>query len=346
MFDIFNKYLYKKRGIYIAEIGLNHNGDPQMAAAMIESAALAGASAVKFQTIVPELLNSVYTSSLLNSGSELRPDYETIGFFKRSVLAFEDYVSLKALAGKLGLIFFSAPFDFDSLEMLQKLGINLYKIASSEVTNIRLIKKIAQTGKPAIMSTGISSNSEIAAAIDAFKTAGGEKLTLLHCVSTYPASAEHINLNRILSLKREFGFEVGFSDHTKGLKAAVIAAAIGVRIFEKHFTIDKDYDCPDREVSLSPDEFSAMIDEVEETILMLGDGSIDCGESEKGIARAARRSLFANRDIKSGSIVSEDDIVALRPGTGIPVSAIDSLIGRRVKADIAKDSILRTDYFE
>ena len=345
MFEIFNKHPHK-RGVYIAEIGLNHNGDPKIAAAMIESAALAGASAVKFQTIVPELLNSIYTSSLLRHENELRPDYGAIGFFRSFALTFEDYVSLKALAEKFGLLFFSAPFDVDSLKMLEKLNISLYKIASSEVTNIQLIKKIAQTGKSAIISTGMSLNSEIAAAIDAFKTAGGEKLALLHCVSNYPASSEDINLNRILSLKREFGLEIGFSDHTRGWKAAVLASAIGVRVFEKHFTIDKNYDCPDKDVSLSSDEFSSMIDEVEEAILMLGDGSIDYGESEKGVALAARRSLFANRDIRSGSIISEDDIVALRPGTGIPASAIGSLIGRRAKTDIAKDAVLLAGYFE
>jgi len=345
MFNIFNKHP-RKKGIYIAEIGLNHNGDPKIAAAMIEAAASAGASAVKFQTIVPELLNSIYTSSLLSGKSELMPDYGAIDFFRPFVLTFEDYTSLKLLAEKLGLLFFSAPFDLDSLEVLKRLDINLYKIASSEVTNIQLIKKIAQTGKPAVMSTGMSSSGEIAAAIDVFRAAGGGELALLHCVSNYPTLAEHVNLNRILSLKREFGFETGFSDHTKGWKAAAMAAAIGVRIFEKHFTIDKNYDCPDKEVSLSPDEFRLMIDEVEEAILMLGDGGIDYGESEEKVALAARRSLFANRDIRSGSVISEDDITALRPGTGIPASVIDSLIGRRVKIDIAKDAVLRPDYFE
>ena len=345
MFDLFNKHPHKK-GIYIAEIGLNHNGDFKTAAAMIESAALAGASAVKFQTIVPELLNSIYTSSLLNDESELRPDYGAINFFKPFALTFEDYAALKALAEKLGLLFFSAPFDADSLDVLKKLDISLYKIASSEVSNIQLIKKIAQTGKPAIISTGMSSSGEIEAAINAYRTAGGVKLALFHCVSNYPTLAEHINLSRILSLKREFDLEIGFSDHTKGWKAAALAAAIGVRIFEKHFTIDKNHECPDKDVSLSPDEFSFMINEIEEAILMLGDGGIDYGESEREVAWAARRSLFANRDICSGSIVSEDDIVALRPGTGIPASAIDSLIGRRVKTDIAKDAVLRTDYFE
>ena len=345
MFNILKKHPDKK-GIYIAEIGLNHNGDPAAAAAMIESAAAAGASAVKFQTIVPELLNSIYTSSLLNDENELKPDYEAINFFSSFALAFEDYVSLKTLAEKLGLLFFSAPFDVASLDMMKKLDIDLYKIASSEVTNIMFIKKIAQTGKPVIMSTGMSSSGEIAAAIDVFRTAGGEKLALLHCVSNYPPSPEHINLNRIVSLKREFGLEIGFSDHTKGWKAAAMAAVLGVRIFEKHFTIDKNHDCPDKEISLSPDEFRLMIDEVEGAILMLGDGRIDYGESEKEVALSARRSLFANHDIRSGSIVSEDDIVALRPGKGIPASAIYSVIGRRVKTDIAKDAVLRTDYFE
>ncbi|MDR3238314.1 MAG: N-acetylneuraminate synthase family protein [Spirochaetia bacterium] len=336
----------KHRGIYIAEIGLNHNGSAKTAAEMIEAAASAGADAVKFQTIVPELLNSVYTASLLNNESDPRPDLGPIEFFRRFMLSFDEYHSLKALAEKSGMLFFSSPFDASSLETLQALDVPLYKIASSEITNIPFIKKIAKTGKSAIMSTGISLADEIALAVNSFVSAGGGELALMHCVSNYPPAPENINLSRIASLRREFGLETGFSDHSRGWKATVLSAAFGAEIFEKHFTIDKNYDCPDKDVSLAPDEFRSMIGDVEEAILMLGSGHIDYGESEASVAKVARRSLFACRDILPGSVVTEDDIVALRPGVGIPPYSISEITGRRAKLNISKDSILYMDYFE
>ena len=345
--EVFSKRQHHGRvGIYVAEIGLNHNGDIAIAKSMVEAAAVAGADAVKFQTIVPELLNSVYTTSLLENGKDDKVDVSQIDFFSRFTLTADDYFQLKNLAESLGMVFFSAPFDKKSLALLEDIGVSLYKIASSEVSNIQLIRSIAATGKPAIMSTGISLKDSIKNAVETYKTSGGGEMVLLHCVSNYPVAAENINARRVASLRREFGLHTGFSDHSNGTKAMVLAAAFGARIFEKHFTIDSNYDCPDKAVSASPKEFSAMINEVEESIMMLGDGDIDFGASEEPVAKAACRSLFAGRNISAGSLIAEDDIMALRPGVGISAVSIDSLVGRKVKVAIEKDKLLRLEFFE
>lgn len=344
--DVFVKRFQKRRGIYIAEIGLNHNGDVSVAKSMIEAAAVAGADAVKFQTIVPELLNSIYTNSLLESGHDNRADNNPIDFFARFSLSLNDYIELKKLAESLGLTFFSAPFDSVSLALLEDVGLSVYKIASSEVTNLPLVRAIAKTGKPAVISTGISLKTSIAQAIEVFKREGGGKVALMHCISNYPVNPQDVNISRIAALKQEFGLETGFSDHSKGSKAMVLAAAFGARIFEKHFTIDRDYDCPDKVVSVAPEEFSALINDVEEAIVMLGDGVIDFGASEAPVARAASRSLFASRDIAAGSVVVEEDLKALRPGVGISAALLESCIGRKTKVAIAKDRLLRMEYFE
>jgi N-acetylneuraminate synthase/N,N'-diacetyllegionaminate synthase len=343
---IFNPEKKGRSGIYIAEIGLNHNGDPDTARRMILSAAEAGADAVKFQTIVPELLNSVYTKALLETGRESYTDRSAIDFFAAFSFSADQYRNLKALAEERGLVFFSAPFDSESVALLEDIGVPLYKIASSEVTNIPLIRRIAATGRPAVMSTGISSRNDIMKAVETFRSAGGSGLVLLHCVSNYPLNPRDANMQRIISLRDEFGLHVGFSDHSVTNRAMIMAAVMGARIFEKHFTIDRNFECPDKAVSAAPDDFRLMIEEVEESIAMLGSGAIDFGAAEEPVARAARRSLFAARFIAAGSAINPDDIIALRPGVGMPAGGIDELIGRKTRTDIEKDHLLRPGDFE
>jgi len=341
MFD--NIFKNKNQGIYIAEIGLNHNGDVKTAFNMIRAAAESGADAVKFQTFIPENMNSVYTSSLLKAGVEIVPDTSQLDFFKQFVLSYEDYLKLKIFSEEQGLVFLSSPFDCESVEMLNELGVSLYKIASSELTNIPLIEKVAKTGKPAILSTGISTEEEVFMTIDAFKGSSDAELVLLHCVSLYPLDPVQANLKRIKSLKKRFGLETGFSDHTSGSDTSVLAAAFGARIFEKHFKLSNDHDCPDAAVSLSPENFSEMISSVENAIDMIGDGGISYGDNELPTARAARRSLFARKDIPAGKILESQDIIALRPGIGIPVYELPLIIGKKTRVDIKSGSIIKTE---
>lgn len=333
-----------RRALYVAEIGLNHNGDLNTALAMIEAAARAGADAVKFQTFVPELMSSVYTKDLLETGAERKPDTALVDFFRRFVLTRSQYGELKAAAGRAGVLFFSSVFDLESLDLMEGLGTALYKLASSEVTNHPLIEAVAETGKPAILSTGIATEEEIGMAVDVFRRKSRAELVLMHCVSLYPTRPEQANLARIPALAGRFGLPVGFSDHLREHTAPMLAAALGARIFERHFTIDRFHECPDKDISCTPEEFAAMIQSVEEAVAMIGGGAISYGEAEAETARGARRSLFARRHIPRGAVIGEDDLVFLRPGVGIPVYERGSVVGKHSRVDIPADHLIRKEY--
>ncbi len=332
--------------VFIAEIGLNHNGKIDIAKKMIIEAHNAGADAVKFQTFIPEKMNSVYTDSLIKYGSEKNPDTKIIDFFKKFVLSKDEYKELMFLASKLKMEFFSSPFDIESVELLEQLGVKFYKIASSEVTNHILLRRIASANKPVIMSTGISNKDEIGMAVDLLRNSGTPDIILLHCVSLYPLPPEHANLNRIVSLKKIFGLETGYSDHSKDSKTCEIAAALGARVFEKHMTLNRDMECPDKEVSLAPDELKSFIQSAKQVKTMSGSGQINFGDSEKNVARLARKSLFANRTIPKGKALTVDDVVPKRPGVGIPVYELNSMIGKITNTEIEEDHLIRMEYFD
>jgi sialic acid synthase SpsE len=335
-----------RNAVYIAEIGLNHNGDFDTAVKMVEAAKKAGADAVKFQTFIPELLVSPYAGSLVKNGTDDIKDFNTIDFFKKLTLDKKELAQIKKKSEELGLVFFSSPFDIPSLLLLEELDVPLYKIASSEITNIKLLEAVALTGKPVIISTGICNENEIVKTVDIFRSKSSAEIALLHCVSLYPLPPESANLKRIESLQKKFGLETGFSDHSIGFETSMLAAAYGARIFEKHFTIRRDFDCPDKEVSLDPVGFSKMIEMIENAILMEGSGIISFSEDEAAVARSARRSLFAAGNIPAGKIIEESDLTALRPGVGIGADRINSVVGRKTLKNIEKDKIIYEDYLE
>jgi len=343
--SILNRHPHHE-GRYIAEIGLNHNGDHDVALKMIEAAAEAGADGVKFQTIIPEELVSPYGKALLEEGRESFRDNETEDFFRQFLFTREEYLSLAIRARECGVVFFSSPFSEKSVIFLEEVGVPLYKIASSEVTNLSLIRAIGQTGKPCIISTGMAREREISTAIEEYRKAGGSENLLLHCVSNYPLEFHNANLKRIEELRQTFKSEIGFSDHSRGSGLMQLAAVLGARVFEKHFTIDRSYPCPDKEVSVTPEDFSSLIVEVEGAIAAAGDGTIDFGVPEAEIARGARRSLFARHDIRQGAIIREADLIALRPGIGISPDNIDAVAGKTAAVDIAKDMLIRDEYIQ
>ncbi|HNX24095.1 MAG TPA: N-acetylneuraminate synthase family protein [Spirochaetota bacterium] len=340
--NIFNN----KKIVFIAEIGLNHNGDPALAEEMIVKAAEAGADAVKFQTFIPEKMVSPYSSSLLKNGEENNPDYSIIDFFSKFTFTAGQWKKLKKVAEKCRTEFFSAPFDAESVEFLESMDVRLYKVASSEVTNTPLIRKIGATKKPVLLSTGMSSERDIELSLKNLKESGNPETVLLHCVSIYPAKNDEVNLKRIVSLRDRFGIPVGLSDHTGGYESAVIAAALGAAVIEKHFIIDENHDCPDKEVSLTADCFKKMTVKVNETLSMTGDGRIQYSGREANTALAARRSLFAAKKITAGEILTGNSIIALRPGTGISPDRIDEITGKKSKIDINEGSLLKWEYFE
>ena len=335
-----------KNAIYIAEIGLNHNGDFDMAIKMIESAAKSGADAVKFQTFVPELMNSIYTTSLLENNNEKKSSNEQVEFFKQFIFTRDQYWDLFKFAFSLGVVPFSSVFDFPSLEMLEDLNVKMYKIASSDLTNLPLIQEVAQTGKPLILSTGMANLDEITMAVECFRGISNSEIILMHCVSLYPLKIDYANLNRIQSLKEIFNLDIGLSDHSGGIILPVIAASLGSRIFEKHFTVDRNYLCPDKDVSITPVEFSEMIISVENSIKALGDGDFIITDTEAEVARSAKKSLYAKKAIPLGKVLDKDDLVALRPGIGIPVYKIENIIGKEALIEIKKDHLIREEYLK
>jgi N,N'-diacetyllegionaminate synthase len=332
--------------VFVAEIGINHNGDVETARRMIAEAARAGADAVKFQTFVPEQMYSVFASSLLRYGDEREPDDSQIRMFRRFALGREDHRLLKNEAERLGLVFFSTAFDIESVDLLEGLGVALHKVASSEVTNHELLRRMARTGKPVLMSTGISTEREIEMAVELLKKGGCPDLELMHCVSLYPVRPEHANLSRIAALGKRFGLPVGFSDHSRHGEPAMVAAALGARLFEKHFMLDGQSDCPDSAVSLSPDEFAGMKHAVENALTMLGHGGLSYDFSEKEVANSARRSLFSGKFIPKGKALEPGDVVPKRPGVGLPAYRFEEIAGKRARVDIGPDRLLRPEYFE
>ena len=336
-----NKLFKIKEPFFIAEIGLNHNGNFTTAEKMIRKASQCGADAVKFQTFIPELMNSPFTRDLMSGKENPEEDMSIIDFFRTFVFSEDEYRKLRDLAHEEGLIFFSAPFDIPSVDMLERIDIPLYKAASSEITNIPLLEKIGLTGKPVILSTGMACKEEIDKAVSTLKSSGSGEIIILHCVSLYPLEAEEANLGRITALKKHFSTTVGLSDHSRGINTAGIAAALGARVFEKHFRLDHNHDCPDKDVSVTPEEFKSMIESIKSAITMTGTGEIECKGREIGTAKGARRSLFAAEDIKTGTTIKKKQLVPLRPGTGIPVSEIYSVTGKQAVVDIKKGSLIK-----
>jgi len=338
--------IHDGNAVFIAEIGLNHNGNLEDAMLHVEAAARAGADAVKFQTFVPELMVSRYADSLLKEGIEGKPDFTTIEFFSKLVLTGDELQIVQKRAIDSGVVFFSAPFDVPSVELLEMLDVPLYKVASSEVTNLDLLGEIAGTGKPVLMSTGMSTIEDVSMAVDVLLENSCRDIVLLHCVSKYPVPGEDNKLFRVKKLAEAFRLPVGFSDHSRGSRAAMGAAVAGARVFEKHFKVREGYDCPDEEVSVTPDEFSSFTRDVREMIAMMGDeaGVDDLPDAQT--ARGARRSLYVSTTLNAGHVVKKGDIVCKRPGVGIPAYRIREYEGRKVKVTIPEDYLVREEYFE
>jgi N,N'-diacetyllegionaminate synthase len=335
------EFLTSSNPFFIAEIGLNHNGHFAEAEEMILKAAGCGAHAVKFQTFLPELMNSPFTKSLLESGKDETRDYGVIDFLSKFTFTEEEYRLLKKRAVEKGLIFFSAPFDVPSVELLERLEVPLYKAASSEITNLPLLKKIGRTGKPVLLSTGMADENEIDSAVKTLESEGSGEIILLHCVSLYPLEPYEANLKRIGSLKERFNKRIGISDHSPGTDSALIASALGASVFEKHFKLSSSHDCPDKDVSVTPEEFTTLIEKVKSAAEMTGNGKINPEGRELNTARGARRSLFAAEDISADSAIEEKHIALLRPGCGIPADKIYDIAGRKAVVDIKKGSLIK-----
>lgn len=329
----------------IAEAGVNHNGDPELAHRLVEAAAEAGADAVKFQTFNPELLVSA---------AARRAEYQRAGgggetqleMLRHLVLPEGAHADLKDHAERSGLVFLSTPFDESSADFLAELGMPAFKIGSGEVTNLPLLAHIAAKGQPVLLSTGMSTLAEVASAVETLRENGEPPLALLHCVTSYPADPADCNLLAMTTMRRAFGVPVGWSDHTMGTAVGLAAVSMGAKLLEKHLTLDRSLPGPDQRVSLEPSEFSDLVSNVRLVESALGDGEKRPVASEIPLATVARRSLHATRAIEPGAVVGPDDVVALRPAGGLAPSRRPWVIGRSTVVAIGPGEMLREEQFD
>ncbi|MBZ4666102.1 N-acetylneuraminate synthase [Mahella sp.] len=327
----------------IAEAGVNHNGDIDLAMQMINAAVKAGADAIKFQTFKADNLVTVDADMAEYQKANTGSDKTQYHMLKALELPDDAWPRLKQYCDERHIVFLSTPFDEESAQLLKYLGIPAYKIGSGEVTNIPLLKFIAGYKKPIILSTGMASLGEIEQAIGAIKEEGNDKIVLLHCVTSYPAPYDSINLKAMNTLKTAFGLEVGYSDHTEGIEISIAAAALGASVIEKHFTLDRNMPGPDHKASLEPHELKQMVRSIRHVEAGLGDGIKVIGADERKIKEVVRRSIVANTDIKSGAVIEKSFLTAKRPAGGLPPAFIDYIAGRRARHDIPKNTVITID---
>src|SRR5215203_3588177 len=310
----------------IAEAGVNHNGDLQMARALIDVAVEAGADAVKFQTFNADLLA---TSDAPKAEYQLQTtgdDESQLEMLRRLELSPDTHRELQSHCHERGIIFLSTPFDESAVDLLDELGVPAFKISSGDLTNSPLLEHVAGKGKPVILSTGMSELSELIEAVSVLNNAGCENPVLLHCVSNYPASAAEVNLRAMQTMRSAFDVPVGFSDHTEGIDVALAAVALGACVIEKHFTMDRTLPGPDHRASLEPAELRDLVRSIRRVETALGNGRKVPTVSELETAKVARRSLVAARDIPAGATLERDMVVMRRPGTGMSPAMLNTLL--------------------
>ena len=326
--------------LIIAEAGVNHNGNLDLALKMVDEAKRAGADIVKFQTAIPEKVISKYADKAEYQKKTTGNEESQLEMCKRIHLKLSDYDIIKKYCEEVGIEFLSTPFDLESIDYLEKLGMRLWKIPSGEITNLPYLIKIAKTGKPVIMSTGMAELKEVEEAVNVLKENGAGEITLLHCTTEYPAPFESVNLRAMNTLREKFGTEVGYSDHTVGFEAAVAAAVLGASVVEKHFTLNHNMEGPDHKASLEPEEFEVMVNNIRLIEKALGDGVKQPAEAEKKNIAIARKSIVAAKDIKKGEIFTEDNITVKRPGSGISPMKWFEVLGTEAARDFGEDELI------
>ena len=325
----------------VAEIGFNHNGDVELAKRMIESATINGADAVKLQTFVARemISNTLLADDPDHPGNEI-PFYK---FFQRYELSREDYKVLIAYARTLHIPLFSTPFDDASLDMLVELEMPALKIASPDLIYTPFLEKVAETGLPVVLSTGMGSVDEIGEALHALRKANS--VILLHCVSNYPSRYEEMNLGCLDGLRSRFELPVGLSDHTLDNLSAVVAASLGAVLIEKHFTLDRNLPGVDQSISMQPEDLRQLKSELLNVTKILGEGKKEIQESEIPVRLSARRSLVARVDIPAGTPLEPTMLACKRPGTGIPPNELDRVLGKSPKVAIAAEQVITWEMF-
>ena len=325
--------------LVVAEIGNNHDGQLEQGLRLIEEAARCGVDAVKFQAHLAE-------AEMLEDNTVPphfpEPRYQ---FVKRMSLPREAHEALRAAALARGVLYFCSPFSIEAVRMLEEVGVPCYKIASGEVTNLPMLRAIVRTGKPCILSTGMSTMDEIAEAVDEIRRGGGE-CVLMQCTSLYPAPYERLNLRAIQSLRERFGCPVGLSDHSSEIYAPVAAAALGACVIEKHFTLDRGLYGPDHKASLPPPEMAEMVRAVRKIERAMGDGRKILQDDPLPMREVFQKSIVSAVDIPEGAVIQEEMLTTKKPGKGISAARFDAVVGRRVRRFIPTHTLVREDDLE
>jgi len=329
----------------IAEAGVNHNGNLEMALRLVDVACAAGADAVKFQTFKADNIIAVNAPKADYQKDATGPDESQLEMVKKLELDEAAHTRLHHYCQDKDIPFLSTPFDLESIDLLTRLGLEIFKIPSGEITNLPYLRKLGALKKRLILSTGMAELSEIKDALDVLVDAGSrmEDITVLHCNTEYPTPFEDVNLRAMLTIRSAFpGISVGYSDHTLGIEAPIAAVAIGATVIEKHFTLDRNLPGPDHRASLEPDELAAMISAIRNIEKALGTGIKKPSPSESRNIPVARKSIVAAAPIKKGETFTEMNITVKRPGTGITPMRWDEIIGRKAAKPYRKDELIET----
>ena len=326
--------------VIIAEAGVNHNGSLEMAKKMVDAAADAGVDYVKFQTFCSELL---VTASAAQADYQRREaqseDSSQLAMLRKLELSHADHLALVDYCKQKGVKFLSTAFDLPSVDFLDGLGVDFWKVPSGEITNLPYLRKIAATRRPIVMSTGMSDLDTVKESLDFLLGEGAERkyITLLHCNTEYPTPFADVNLNAMITLRNELGVSTGYSDHTLGIEVPVAAVALGAEVIEKHFTLDRNLPGPDHKASLLPDELKAMVSAIRNIEKALGTGLKRVTDSEAKNIEAARKSIVAAVAIKAGEVFTEENLTVKRPGNGLSPMKWYDVVGRQASRDYQPD---------
>jgi N-acetylneuraminate synthase/N,N'-diacetyllegionaminate synthase len=332
------------RAFIIAEAGVNHDGSVDVALRLVETAKACGADAVKFQSFRAD---RIVTRSAAKAVYQERTTAGTESHFemlKRLELSADAHRRLIDHCREVKIEFLSSPFDEESVDLLDAMGISQFKVPSGEITNLPLLQHIARKRRPVILSTGMATLGEVEEAVHALHAAGAAQITLLHCVTEYPAPYAEINLRAMLTLKAAFGLPVGYSDHTDGVEVAIAAVALGAEVIEKHFTLDRALPGPDHAASLEPAELTQMVAAIRNVESALGNGIKVPAPCERQNILVARKSVVAAHDLPIGHRLRAEDLTIKRPGTGISPKFLQALIGRTLRTSVKEDEVINWNH--
>ncbi len=325
--------------LIIAEAGVNHNGSLEMAKRLVDKARECGADIVKFQTAKLDSLVSKSAQMADYQKRNIGVDESQKEMLSKLLLSFEEFIELADYCNQVGIMFLSTPFDIESIHFLNDLQ-DIWKIPSGEITNYPYLVEIAKTGKRVILSTGMAEMDEIKDAIKVLEENGTKDITILHCTTEYPAPLEDVNLTVMETLRKAFGYPVGYSDHTQGIEVDLAAVALGASVIEKHFTLDKNLPGPDHKASLEPFELKAMVEGIRKIEMAIGTGEKKPSTVELKNRNVARKSIVAKKAIKMGELFTNDNITTKRPGTGINPMKWNDIIGQSAIRDFEEDELI------